>query len=182
MRRPALALFWFVLPSLAVGQSTTPQASTANPAPAPANRVAPCTSAEYRQFDFWLGEWEVTTAKGVAGKNRITKLLDACGLREEYSTPNGYVGTSFNVYDASRKVWHQTWVDNQGGLLRIEGGLRKGKMVLEGQHPNPKGGHQIDRITWTPNVDGSVRQHWEVSTDQGKGWMTSFDGIYRRAN
>ena len=38
---------------------------------------------------------------------------------------------------------------------------------------------QRERITWTPNADGSVRQHWETSTDDGKTWKTSFDGLYR---
>ncbi|MEZ5313239.1 MAG: hypothetical protein R2862_06070 [Thermoanaerobaculia bacterium] len=168
-------LLLLAIPSLALGQ-TAPSA-----APAPAAAPRPCAAPEHRQFDFWLGNWEVSTAKGIAGTNRITKLFDDCGLREEYATPKGYSGTSFNVYDASRKVWHQTWVDNQGGLLNLEGGLRNGSMVLEGRHANPKGGQQIDRITWTPNADGSVRQHWEVSTDEGGSWTTAFDGTYRRA-
>jgi hypothetical protein len=54
-------------------------------------------------------------------------------------------------------------------------------MVMEGEMPNPRTGHMDrQRITWTPNPDGSVRQHWEASTDAGKTWTTSFDGLYRR--
>jgi len=83
------------------------------------------------------------------------------------------------MYDAPRKVWHQTWVDNQGGLLALEGGLRGASMVLEGKQPGPQGGEQTSRITWTPNADGTVRQLWEISTDGGKSWTTAFDGLYR---
>jgi hypothetical protein len=40
---------------------------------------------------------------------------------------------------------------------------------------------QIDKITWTPNSDGSVRQLWESSTDHGKTWNIAFDGLYKKA-
>ncbi|MET0814202.1 MAG: hypothetical protein ABWX88_03320, partial [Pseudoxanthomonas sp.] len=69
--------------------------------------------------------------------------------------------------------------------LHLAGGLREGHMVLQGvqDKANAQSGlRQHERITWTPNDDGSVRQHWETSTDGGKTWATSFDGLYRRAD
>lgn len=149
-------------------------------AQAPASRPVPCAAPEHRQFDFWLGEWEVTANGKLAGTNRITRLYGDCGLREEYTTPGGYEGTSFNVFDTQRRVWHQTWVDNQGGALLLDGGLRDGRMVLEAERPPVDGKTTRERITWTPNADGTVRQHWEQSTDGGKSWTTAFDGLYRR--
>lgn len=141
----------------------------------------PCTAAEHRQFDFWLGEWEVLVPGKPASRSRISALFGACGIREEYWANGGqYEGSSFNMYDAPRKVWHQTWVDNQGGLLVLEGGMRGTNMVLEGKQPGPQGGEQTNRITWTPNADATVRQLWEISPDAGKTWTTAFDGIYRR--
>ena len=38
----------------------------------------------------------------------------------------------------------------------------------------------LDRITWTPEDDGTVRQVWEVSTDAGESWSVIFDGRYQR--
>jgi hypothetical protein len=76
-------------------------------------------------------------------------------------------------------VWHQTWVDNQGTLLLLEGGMRSGSMVLEGQSTAADGQLTRHRISWTPNADGSVRQHWE-STDAKGQWSTAFDGRYTR--
>lgn len=139
-----------------------------------------CNTAEHRQFDFWLGEWNVRTPDGkLAGVNSITGEYGGCVLHERYSTGRGYSGESLNIYDAARKVWHQTWVDTSGTLLLLEGGLRGTSMVLEGQTVGAEGQVTRHRITWTPGADGSVRQYWE-STD-GKGqWRTAFDGSYTR--
>lgn len=139
-----------------------------------------CDAGEHRQFDFWLGEWNVRTPDGkLAGVNSISGEHGGCVLHERYSTHRGYGGESLNVYDAARKTWHQTWVDSSGTLLLLEGGLRGRSMVLEGQTVGADGQLTKHRITWTPNADGSVRQHWE-STD-GKGhWSTAFDGTYSR--
>jgi hypothetical protein len=140
----------------------------------------PCSLAEYRQFDFWIGDWQVTRPDGtVAGTNRITREYGGCVLHEHYATEKGYSGESLNSYDAGRKVWHQTWVDSSGTLLLLEGGLRGHDMVLEGSTADDKGIVTRHRITWTPNVDGTVRQHWE-SLDPAGQWVTAFDGLYHR--
>ena len=140
---------------------------------------ADCAAPEHRAFDFWLGEWEVRTPDGnVAGTNRITQEY-GCVLHERYDTGKGYSGESLNVYDAGRKVWHQTWVDSSGSLLLLEGGLRDGAMVLEGETTDVDGAITKHRITWTPKPDGSVRQFWQ-STDQSAQWVVAFDGTYTR--
>jgi hypothetical protein len=139
-----------------------------------------CDASEHRQFDFWLGEWNVHTPDGkLAGVNSIKREYDSCVLHERYSTPRGYSGESLNMYDAGRKVWHQTWVDTSGALLLLEGGLRAGSMVLEGQSVDTSGLITKHRITWTPNPNGTVRQHWESTDAKGK-WITAFDGTYSR--
>jgi len=139
-----------------------------------------CDATEHRQFDFWLGEWEVHTPDGkLAGHNTIASEYGGCVLHERYSTGRAYSGESLNMYDPARKVWHQTWVDSSGTLLLLEGGLRAGSMVLEGQTVGADGKVTKQRITWTPNADGSVRQHWESTDAQGK-WITAFDGKYTK--
>lgn len=142
--------------------------------------AAPCDTPEHRQFDFWIGEWQVHTAKGkLAGVNRVERTLGGCVLHERYETGGAYAGESLNIYDASRRVWHQSWVDNTGLLLVLEGGLKDGSMVLEGTTRDAKGRSLRQRITWTPNADGSVRQHWESADAEGR-WTTAFDGRYTR--
>ena len=142
--------------------------------------VGACDASEHRQFDFWLGEWNVRTPEGkLAGVNVITREYEGCVLHERYNTNKGYSGESLNTYDVGRKVWHQTWVDTAGTLLLLEGGLRGRSMVLEGQTTEASGKVTKHRITWTPNADGSVRQHWE-STDGAGQWSTAFDGLYTK--
>ena len=142
---------------------------------------ASCTALEYRQFDFWLGDWEVRRPDGrLAGTNRVTSEFGGCVLQEHYDTERGYSGSSFNIYDAGRKRWHQTWVDTSGLLLELDGGLVDGSMILEGETVGPYGVVTRHRITWTPNADGSVRQLWE-SREGSDEWTVTFDGLYTRS-
>jgi hypothetical protein len=151
--------------------------------PAPSSESAPCSAAPYRQFDFWLGEWEVTDSAGKpAGRNRIVSLFNGCGLQENWESAQGAKGTSLNVYDAVTGRWHQTWVDDHGGLLELDGGIDAGKMVLIGSRPSvkEKGTRVVHRIVWTPLAPGKVQQHWEFSKNEGRTWATVFDGVYTK--
>jgi hypothetical protein len=140
-----------------------------------------CTSPEHRQFDFWIGEWDVLNPKGkLVGRNSITRVYGSCVLREDYVGGQGYTGGSFNIYDASRDRWHQTWVDNSGLLLELDGGFGDGRMVLEGETLDSTGAVQKQRITWAPLQGGKLRQHWQQSTDGGSTWTTLFDGTYTK--
>lgn len=141
-----------------------------------------CSARQYHQFDFWLGRWTAYSADGKKqGTNHLHRVIGNCGLQENWVGANGqYKGTSYNVYVASKNIWHQTWVDNQGGTLFLEGTLTDGKMRLSGVRKNQKGADVIDRITWTPLADGRVRQHWQSSEDQGATWSDVFDGYYVR--
>ena len=141
---------------------------------------AACDAPEHRAFDFWIGAWNVYNAEGkLAGTNTIERGYDGCVLHERYRSVREYRGESLNVYDARRKVWHQTWVDTGGLVLLLDGGIEDGKMVLQGKGTGRDGKPVTHRITWTPNEDGTVRQHWQASPD-GATWNTVFDGLYRR--
>ncbi|MFT3807803.1 hypothetical protein [Arenimonas sp.] len=155
-------------------------------APSPPRPPAPpdCKAPEHRQFDFWIGEWNVPAPDGKPpGHSRIESILDGCVILENWQGGSGYTGKSFNIYNRDTGRWEQFWVDTTGGRLHLIGGIVDGKMVLEGVQAKPNaqtGKTQRERITWTPNADGTVRQHWETSIDDGKTWNTSFDGLYQR--
>ena len=145
------------------------------PTPPPA-----CTAAEHRQFDFWVGEWTVTqTGKpDVVANSLIEKLYGGCAIRENWMPFKGAGGGSLNNYVDGR--WRQTWVDSTNSRVEFEGGLADGKMMLTGfwKGVNGPGQDALIRMTYSKNADGSVRQHGEQSTDQGKSWSTNFDFTY----
>jgi tetratricopeptide (TPR) repeat protein len=136
-------------------------------------QLKPCGSDEHRAFDLWIGEWEVTTParEGWTATSSITVANNGCSIHEDYLTQGGYSGRSINFYDPQKKMWHQTWIDNQGAPLYLEGGLVDGAMVLT---------DATSRVTWSTLPDGQVRQHWESTSDGGKTYTTAFDGYYRR--
>jgi hypothetical protein len=143
---------------------------------------ATCDVAEYRQFDFWIGTWTVRTANGtVAGTNRIEPILGGCALLESWTANGPSRGRSLNSYDRGSGTWHQAWVDNAGTVLLLSGGLVNGEMVLEGERTLRDGTVQLERITWTPNSDGTVRQLWQASLSRGMRWTVVFDGTYTKA-
>jgi hypothetical protein len=141
---------------------------------------------QVREFDFWLGSWDVFSAAGEPiGTSRITPLYDGRVIAESWTGASGFHGTSLNAWDDDRGVWHQTWMDSTGSVLLLDGALRDGRMVLEattGDRTDDSKPVQRQRITWTPSVDGQeVRQLWETSDEAGVSWSEVFDGRYRRA-
>ena len=140
-----------------------------------------CPDPLARQFDFWIGSWEVSNQDGsVVGHNRIEPILDRCVLQETWAGASGSAGTSLNFFDTARGKWRQFWVWCEGTTLELEGGLVDGAMVLEGDSVE-EGKPARNRITWTKQPDESVRQLWELSRDGGTSWQTLFDGTYRPA-
>jgi hypothetical protein len=69
----------------------------------------PCADEAHRQFDFWVGTWEVTNAQDrVVGTNEISSILGGCVVLEEWQSTGPYSGKSLNIYDAANDKWHQT--------------------------------------------------------------------------
>ena len=166
-----------------IAASVRAQSTAPSPAPAATPQARPCVTPLHRQFDFWIGRWDVIDPAGrFAGANRITAIDRGCALHESWSSAaGGYTGQSLNSLGPDRK-WRQTWVDSSGLRLELTGGLVGASMVLEGDTPSndPKAPPTKNRITWTPENPNLVRQHWETSTDLGRTWATAFDGRYHR--
>ena len=135
-----------------------------------------CNGPEFRQFDFWIGSWQVRKPDGtVIGKNEIARVSGSCAVREQWDGATGITGTSLSYYDPADSKWHQDWVGSDGSILHLKGGLSGADMVLSQTE-----GAKVDRVTWTPSSDGKVKQQWDQSTDGGKTWKTAFVGLYER--
>jgi hypothetical protein len=144
-------------------------------------QLAPsCEGEEHRAFDFWIGTWEVADPDGeFVGTNTIRPLHGGCALHEQYSAKGPYEGSSLNAYDRRTGTWVQTWVDVTGLVLRLEGGLRDGRMVLEGPGVSRDGDPLTHRISWEALPDGRVRQTWVAIMADGAE-KTLFTGLYRK--
>jgi Spy/CpxP family protein refolding chaperone len=179
---PTARLIVVLLAAASVALSAPASAARGATPPAPAAPAPPrCDTPEHRQFDFWIGDWDVTNPAGArAGANSITSILDGCVLQEHWKGARGGEGTSFNLYDRTDHQWHQVWVDSSGSRLELAGGLRDGAMILSGVSVGATGERTLERITWTPLSGGRVRQLWEQSKDDGKTWTVAFDGQYAR--
>ena len=143
---------------------------------------ASCASADHHQFDFWIGDWEVTDSAGatVYGTNRVASEEGGCLVHENWAGSRGGTGQSLNFYDPLKHQWEQVWVGSDGLVLQITGHLDGNSMVLEGQGMGPGGKPLAQRASWTPQPDGRVRQYWQQSADGGTTWTVAFDGWYRR--
>jgi hypothetical protein len=144
-----------------------------------AAKHASCDAPEYRQFDFWVGDWDGFEGGGTpVARLKVDKLLEGCVVHERYEGTDGHKGESFSIYDASRKVWHQSWVTNRGELLVIEGTFHDGKMVLGGADRTADGRERRVRGTWKVE-DEAVRETAVTSVDGGKTWQAWFDLVFR---
>ena len=164
MKRIYLGFFLMALPSLNAQSST-----------------CVCCEENYSSFDFWIGDWKVTLADGsLAGHNTITKQQDGCVLIENWtSAKSGYTGTSTNYFNSSSQQWEQLWIDNQGQILKLKGNRVGHQMILSSDpYTGDDGEDYSNRITWTDNSDGTVRQLWEL-LKSGQVGKVLFDGLYQ---
>ena len=147
------------------------------------NNVNPCTlDPTYRQFDFWIGDWDVYGVKGnKAGESHVELILDSCIIYENWQSTGKYAGKSFNTYNSALKRWQQTWVDDKGGLTEYFGGFADNKMTLVTKpFAFSKDTTAMRKMTFFNLSPVKVRQFGEITKDGGNSWTTEFDLEYRR--
>lgn len=148
----------------------------------------PCSNPVYRQFDFWIGEWEAFGLNGKkAGDSKISLILDSCIIFEEWTSASlqqglRYAGKSFNTYNATTKQWQQTWVDNTGGTNEYLQGKFENNQIIYSSTPFKfsKDTMAIRKMTFTNLSADKLRQHGEISKDNSVNWVTEYDLEYRR--
>ncbi len=148
----------------------------------------PCSRPEYRQFDFWIGEWEAFGLNGQkAGDSKISLMLDSCVILEEWTSAAvnrglRYAGKSFNTYNTTTKQWQQTWVDNAGGSNEYLLGRFEDNQIVFSSSPFKfsKDTMAIRKMTFTNLDPATLRQHGQLSKDNGNTWATEYDLEYRR--
>ena len=142
----------------------------------------PCTAAECSQFDFWIGEWDLTYNDTVKATNRITREMGGCVVHEHFNDPsNAFTGESWSVYNPATKKWQQTWVDNQGGYIVLTGAYQDGRMILTTEAVKmPDGTTKQSRMVFDNITPDSLDWDWEATTDEGKNWKNNWRIKYKR--
>jgi len=145
---------------------------------------SPCTNNPvYRQFDFWIGDWEAFGVNGKKqGDSHIERLLDSCVILENWTGAGGYSGKSYNTFNSGTQKWQQYWVDNAGGVTEyFNGHFEDNKMIMETFNVKQQDGKvKIMRMTFFNLGPDKVRQFGQSSADNGQTWTTDFDLEYRR--
>lgn len=141
----------------------------------------PCIySDNARQFDFWIGEWDVFNPQGQkAGTSVIQQISDGCGILENWTGTLGGSGKSINFYDPTSGKWYQYWMGANGIPSRYEGTYKEDAMRYEGEAQSATGKVRT-RLTFFKVDTNTVRQLAEQSADDGKTWTTTYDFKYSR--
>jgi hypothetical protein len=177
--RPFHSVVLALLLAPVAGAQTTP------PPPPPTH---PClTMPEAKQFDFWIGQWDVTPWKVAnprpdqrIGFNDVYPILEHCVLSENWKATRGGEGKSYNFYDTNVKKWRQIWMADSGGPLDYTGEWRDGAMRFVGWNLDPAGKRLEQKLTFFAIAPDTVRQLFEQSADGGKSWTPTFDARYVR--
>ena len=148
------------------------------------HNATPCEDVEFRQFDFWLGDWDVSSTNDGTprGKSHISREMGGCVLWENWSSlASAYFGKSYNTYNVNLKRWEQYWVDNSAGTIFFHGGLVDGVMdYWTDDVPQPNGDKLRRHLQFFNLGPDKVRQFSQRSTDGGKTWNVEYDLTYSR--
>lgn len=146
-----------------------------------------CSVAEQRQFDFWVGVWDVEWPGNKPtqiehGTNTIRRVLDGCVVEEDFSggKDTHLRGKSHSIFLPRVHQWKQTWVDNEGSYLDFTGEFKDGQMILTREASAPDGSRFLQRMVWKNIKYSEFDWSWEKSEDNGKSWQVVWPIHYRR--
>ena len=138
--------------------------------------------AEWSQFDFWLGEWDLQWPGG-AGTNTIESVNSGWAIRENFAAADGtgFTGGSLSVWDPGKRVWNQFWMDSTGAYLSFVGGWEGDQMILTlSNAEDMKNPGRLSRMRWHDISDDALVWTYEGSDDQGATWSTLWEINYTR--
>jgi hypothetical protein len=145
----------------------------------------PCTVPAASQFDFWVGDWDLTWDGGY-GANQIRKILGGCVIEERFNGRSHdendppFHGMSVSVYNEQLEQWQQTWVDNHGNYLDFVGGPVDDAMILQRETTTPQGEPLLQRMVFSQIEADSLEWSWERSKDGGQTWEPLWQIHYER--
>ena len=147
---------------------------------------------EARQFDFWIGEWDVNLRAQQAdaswkdwkqSKAKIYSILDGKAILELWeeqskSIPaNTIIGYSLRYYDTEIKKW-VLWLNwpgvNRSGSSSLQGNFKHNRGEFFSSRPLNDSTSIISRYTFSDITPTSLRWDDGFSKDGGKTWTHSW--------
>ena len=141
----------------------------------------PCSDTGYNQFDFWLGEWDLSWGDDGKGINKITRILDQCVILENFDGGEAgqLRGLSVSTFNPGTGKWYQTWVDNNGTYLDFIGGMEGERMILTRTFMRD-GREMMQRMIFRDIKADSLIWDWQRSADKGETWEDLWQIRYSR--
>ena len=144
----------------------------------------PCSGAEHRTLDFWVGDWVAHDAQGAAiGTNRITRdEYGDCVITEHFRLADGsMIGHSVSIYRPGLKQWRQTWVDSQNGFFDLVGGpVSGGDHIFVFENKRVTETQPYQRMIWQDVKPHSFTWRWQKRDKADQPWADSWVILYKR--
>ncbi len=149
-------------------------------------KQAACSAPEYRQLDFWVGEWtlswELNGTKG-SGRNSITRNeFGPCVIIERFIADDGSLkGISISSFVKAAGEWRQTWMDDSGGYFDLHGGPaldRAHPFALETYRRKPAA--PFRRMVWQDIGPDSLVWRWQSKGEAAEQWKDEWVINYSR--
>jgi len=166
----------------------------------PARAAAPCSSAHAREFDFWLGDWEIRQkilrADGswleLPARTSVSSTLDGCALIEHWrgevqffwegmEKPERIEGLSVRSWDAGKQRWSIHWMDTRSPQFGepYVGSFRAGRGEFFREFESG-GEKRVGRISFSDIGPDSVDWSLAISRDGRKTWQPVWTMEMRR--
>jgi hypothetical protein len=135
---------------------------------------------EYRQLDFWIGDWTVYKDKEKLSDVTVENILKGCALAETWTAAHGSDGRGLATYNPLDKKWEYFWVADRGYTSHFTGQLLQDEMQFVIEQPTPDGKTRLRHWSLIKLPDGRVRELSVGSVDNGQHWSTEYDFTWIR--
>jgi hypothetical protein len=153
----------------------------------------PDKPAEARQFDFWIGSWDIQQrilgADGgwlmFPGKTSVSSALGGAALIEHWhgtvqffwegmNSPSVMEGLSVRAFDEESGEWEIHWMDSRHPVFGkpYVGSFDDGVGTFLRDWQTEEGEKRWGRIRFSEIQPNSVRWELAISDDQDNGWST----------
>ncbi|HSB53593.1 MAG TPA: hypothetical protein VLD58_04525 [Gemmatimonadales bacterium] len=157
---------------------------------APAQRLNTVAPAEAKQFDFLVGQWDLTVklpppslavrihggAPKLVGSWKASRSLDGWGIEDELRITDEAgnpmaLSRSVRVYDAAAKHWNLVAVDAyRARITTASADWTNGEMLTTSRGVDPDGKAYMLRTKFYEITAAGFKFQQDRSTDDGKTW------------